>query len=179
MSVDIKDIFLQTDASGYDDQILLFVGKNLYTNRGHVDYDYDKLALKFQKNADETDALYVTYQILHKIDRTASLRVHAHIVDPDDTNNIGWKIKYRFWKNNETAGAWSDAIPCTYMFPKLAGKLNIIEFIDIDISSCNVSDMVDIKFYREDDVSGNAWLKQADAHAKIKDVYGSKNEWGD
>jgi len=169
----------ETEASGWDDAIMMFVGENLDISRGRVDYDYDKLALKFQDSADEDDALYNTYQVLHKIDRNVEMRPHAHIIDPDGTNIIGWKMKYRLWKNDATVGAWSAEQDATYIFTKATDKLNIVTFPNIDISSLSESDMVDVKFYRNDAVSGDAWLKQADFHFKTKKITGSVAEWGD
>jgi len=178
MSKDLKNIFLQTEASGYDDEILMFVGKNIDISRGYVDYDYDKLALKFQKSADEAEALCNTYQIKHNINRNFVIKAHAHVIVPSD-DNFKFFIKWRKWKNNDFAGAWSSPTEGVYMFPKIDGKLNVITFEDIDISDCNVSDMIDIKFYRDDSVNKNAWLKQADFHVRKKNITGSFNEWGD
>ena len=167
---------IETEVSGYDDEPLLFVGRNLDVTNGRVDWDFDEVALSFQDTADEDDCIVQTYQIKHKIDKSV-LKVHAHVIDKSTTDVIGWKMKYRLWKNGETAGAWSAEQDCTYLLAKVIDQLNIVTFSDIDISGCNNSDMVDIKFYRDDAVTGNAYLKQMDFHVKVSKLSGSKVEW--
>jgi len=172
----------ETTDSGWDDAILFFVGKNLDTTSGRVDFDRDKVALKFQSNATETDAIVYTYQLLHKQAGTSELRPHAHLWEETESD-MGWKMKYRICRNLETVGSWSAEQSCNYGHTRTgtpsAGSpyINIVTFPAIDISSLGVSDLIDVKFYREDSVGENAWLKQADFHVKTKKLTGSEYEW--
>jgi len=172
----------ETEASGWDDAILFFVGKNLDVASGRVDFDRSKVALKFQASATENDGIVYTYQLLHKHVGTPELRPHAHLWE-ETTSEMGWKMKYRICKNLATVGAWSDEQDCTYAHTRTATPspanpyINIITFPAIDISTLEVSDLIDVSFYRDDTVNENAWLKQADFHVQEKRLTGSKNEW--
>jgi len=174
----------ETVDSGWDDAILFFVGKNLDVSTGRVDFDLDRVALKFQANATETDGIVYTYQLLHKQVGTPELRPHAHLWE-ETTSDMGWKMKYRICKNFDTVGAWSAEQSCTYDIARTATPsetnpyINIVVFPAIDISSLNVSDLIDVKFYRDDSVNENAWLKQADFHVQTKKLTGSEAEWHD
>ncbi len=172
----------ETADSGWDDAILFFVGKNLDVTSGRVDFDREKVALKFQSSATEADAIVYTYQLLHKHVGTPELRPHAHLWE-ETTSNMGWKMKYRICENFKAVGSWSAEQDCTYGHARTATPssgspyINIITFPSIDISSLTISDLIDVKFYRDDSISEDAWLKQADFHVQEKRLTGSRNEW--
>lgn len=173
------------DSIVFEDLIGNLFGRKLYSTVGTLDYDYDEQMIKFQPSGDLTDKndrIMFNIQLIHSMDfdDDSFFKMHLHWLQVSSTT-FTLEGEYRILNNGEAAGTtWTSFSADTSsdsLFTYSSGRLNqITVFPEIDISSCNISSIVQIRFTRTDGNTGNMLISFADAHVAI-DSDGSRTEW--
>ncbi len=174
-----KDGTLVTDgdATVYDDLRFPFT-RDKQGQSAKPDFDFTNLGLLFPQN-DATEIVYLIAQFLHSRKSGSNIYPHLHYVQ-DEAQEPVFKMDYR-WHNNgdDPTGGFTTITASTFVFTYTSGSiLQIVSFPAIDGSSINdVSSMMDIKFYRDDNVvGGDVLVKEFDIHFEI-DTMGSRTEF--
>jgi hypothetical protein len=173
----------------WDDLRFPFVGRNLDTSSGRIDYDYDELGVAFADNAryDAAEQVSMIAQLPHSWREGSILKPHIHWIQ-NTVDRPNWLLEYRVTENGTTPGAYTQAIPVGDAFDYSSGNLlQITSFPSIDMEGFTLSCIVDLKFYRDcdndsglfagsDDGLGTQLVKEFDIHYQI-DSFGSESEY--
>lgn len=182
------------EGTTWDEVSQSFVGLNIFTVAGRVDYNFTELTLDFAGNARyPEEPVGVVIQALHARKTGSDIRPHIHWVQ-NAGNMPNILISYRFYNNGEPVpGAWtlkaltsSDNI---FTYPSSGSIQQITEFNlpASTFSSMGLSFTFDCKIYRDsantstlfagvDTYSGSWSAKYYDIHFE-KDMNGSREEF--
>jgi len=173
----------------WDDIMGYILGRNFDSTRGHIDYNFDEGTVDFDDSATITnnnDALIVEYQLPHAAFRGtgAVLRPHVHWLQ-ENSGSPYQKVQWRILNNGGAPTSWTDMDPANFV--KLATYVSgtlcqITSFESIDISSCGLSCVVQIRIWRDGqnvlDTYGSTKVKMAFMDAHYPRAYlGSKDEF--
>ncbi len=175
----------------WDDLRFPFIGRNIDTSSGRIDYNYTELGVDFQDNSRlaETEQISMIVQFPHGWKTGSVISPHLHWVQ-SSSNIPNWLISYRWYDNGDTIpSTWTNAPYGTHAFTYTSGSImQLTEFdITVPVGIDAVSSMLDIKFYRDtnntstefagaDPLTGNALAKEFDIHYQI-DQSGSRTEY--
>jgi hypothetical protein len=152
-------------------------GKRLHNTAGKLDYDFAEGALKFQGGGDlntEADVAYISFELDHGTDfsKLSAAVLHFHYFQE---NSTGYEIDYKYriqyngqakttdWTSGTTTiGSNNSNDNYTYS----SGTINqISKILTMDLSNCNISDIVQIKITRSDTTNSEDLLvTYADMH---------------
>jgi len=180
------------DATVFDEVSQSFVGANIFTVAGRVDYNFDELTLDFAGNARYPDEpVGIVIQALHAWKTGGKVRPHIHWIQNSD-NNPNILISYRVYGNGEVPPAWTlKALTSDDNVFEWSGvgMQQITEFnlADSVFSSMGLSFTIDVKIYRDtqnvstlfsgvDSYSGVWSAKYYDIHFEM-DMIGSREEF--
>lgn len=169
----------------YDDLIGDIFARRLYSTTGTLDYDYNEQMIKFQAGGDLTnknDRIMFNIQLTHNMIFGANsyFKMHGHWKQVDATQYT-MEGEYRILNNGEVPGSWisfsantvDDAI---FTYPGSGDFNQIIDFPGFDITSCDVSSIIQIRLTRTDGNAGDMLVSFMDAHVGI-DADGSLVPW--
>lgn len=180
------------NATCWDEVSQSFVGANIFTVAGRVDYDFAELTLDFATNARyPEEPVGIVIQALHARKANSDIRPHIHWIQNSD-NNPNILIQYRMYNNGSVPPAWT-LKALTASDNKFAwtgaGMQQITEF-NLPAghgASLGLSFTIDVKIYRDtqnvstlfsgiDSYSGVFSAKYYDVHFE-KDMIGSHEEF--
>jgi hypothetical protein len=169
-----------------------FIGRNLDTSSGRIDYDFAELGVGFQNNAryNVTEQVSMIAQLNHdwKIGSWVSPHIHWQQKSSDIPN---FMIEYRWYGNGDLIpSTWIKRKWSSVLFSYTGGTtmLQILEFPNIvPTGITGVSSFIDIKFYRDtgndsglftgaDPSSLFEVVKEFDIHYQL-DSAGSRTEY--
>jgi len=183
----LRDMF----SIAWDDLRFPFIGRNIETASGRINYDWNELGITFQNNSryHVNEQVSMIVQLPHAWEIGTNLKPHFHWIQSASVNP-NWMMEYRSYNNGEIIPAsWSQSVSTpVFTYPGSGSILQISTFPEIDMSAItNVSGFVDVKFFR--DVSNGSALfagpesgpsaetvKEFDMHYKI-DSRGSRQEY--
>lgn len=183
------------DATTWDERSQSFVGANIFTVAGRVDYNYTELTLDYAANARyPEEPVGIVIQAPHAWKLGGGVRPHIHWVQNQNAiPNI--LVSYRVYGNNQDpTGSWTlkalTAENNHYTYPG-SGSIQQITELDLAASvfpaSLGLSFTFDCKIYRDtgnistlfagaDAYSGDWSAKYYDIHYE-KDTTGSRQEF--
>ena len=142
------------------------------------DFDFTDLGLLFPQN-NATEIVYMILQFGHDRKNSSNIRPHFHFVQNTSDEPV-FKMDYRWYKNgSDPSGSFTTLTNDGFVFEYSSGSiLQIATFPEIDGSTIDtVSSMMDIRFYRDDNVvSGDILGKEFDIHYQV-DSQGSVQEF--
>lgn len=178
-------------ATMWEDVRFPFVGRNLDTTSGRIDYNFTELGVDFAANARyaETEQISMIVQFPHAWKAGSAISPHLHWVQ-NSANIPNWLIAWRWYDNGDTIPTtWTEAAYGNSAFTYTTGSiLQLTEFeIVVPTGITAVSSILDIKFYRDTenasglfvgvDPSSNPELaKEFDIHFQM-DATGSRTEY--
>jgi len=137
-------------------------GKKLQNTTGKLDYDFSEGVLKFQSGGSlstAADVAYISFELDHGTDfsKLSAAILHIHYFQ-DNISGYTMDYKYRIQYNGQaktvdwTSGSTSfGSNNSNDKYTYSSGTLNqISKIISIDLSNCNISDIVQIKITRSD-----------------------------
>jgi len=163
----------------WDDLKFPFV-KSVQGNTDTPDFDYDDLGLLFPQN-DTGEIAYAIAQFPHAWKQGSEIRPHIHYIQ-DESETPVYKMDYRVYNNGSTVPAAFTTISTADgdgpVFTWTSGELLQIQgFPAIDMTGYNLSCIMDIKVYRDDNVvTGDVLTKEFDIHYQ-SDGDGSRQEY--
>lgn len=182
--------FTMTDTQ-WDDLRFPFIGRNIDTTSGRIDYNYSELGVDFADNSryDDAEQISMIVQFPHAWATGTAISPHLHWIQ-SSADIPNWLIEYRWYDNGDTVPAtWTQAPYGTHAYTYTSGSiLQLTEFaISVPVGIDGVSSILDIKFYRDtgntssefagsDPLSGNALAKEFDIHYQV-DSLGSDTEY--
>lgn len=152
---------LREDPNEYpwDDLRFPFVGRNLDTTSGRLDYNFYNGCMGFQSNAEfrVQDTVSMPCQMPHEWLEGSGVRPHIHwIQQGSDVPN--WLFGYKKYKNGQTCTVDTDftsnhtLVVGNEIFTYSSGNIvQITEFGEIDMSDMNASDTLQFCLWRDDD----------------------------
>lgn len=181
------------DATAWDEISQSFVGFNLFTVAGRVDYNYSELTLDYATNARyPEEPIGMVIQMLHARKAGSDISPHIHwIQNSDNCPNI--LVEYRWYNNGE-------AVPTVWTKIALTDEDNVFPFVVPNTQQISkivlpeglgfnktLSSTFDIKIYRDTantsglfagvDTYVGLWsAKYFDIHMEI-DMFGSRQEF--
>ncbi len=174
----------------WDDMRFPFIGRNIDTTSGRLDYDYAEMGVNFQSNARYavTEQVSCICQMHH--DYKLESQIHPHLHWFQNANNIpNWLLVYRKYRNGDAVpSTWVEAVSTPVVSYTSGTILQISNFPLIDMTGIDtVSGFVDFKLYRDtanasglfagaDPYSGSALSKEFDIHYQ-RDMPGSRSEF--
>ena len=142
------------------------------------DFDFTDLGLLFPQN-DPAEIVYLIGQFRHSRENGSDIHAHLHYWQ-DEADEPVFKMDYRWVKNgSDPTVAYTTLIASKFVFTYVSGTiLQKALFPVIDGSAIDtVSSMMDIKFYRDDNVvAGDVLVKEFDIHFK-RNTLGSRQEF--
>lgn len=180
------------DGTTWDEISQPFVGSNIFTVAGRVDYNYSELTLDFATNARYPDEpVGIVTQAMHSRKADSDIRPHIHWMQTsDNTPNI--LVEYRFYGIGESPPTWTlkaltpsdNAIPYAGVNTQQITAFNLPEGHGVGLG---LSFTIDVKIYRDsantsglfagaDTYSGVWSAKYYDIHFE-KDMNGSRTEF--
>lgn len=173
----------------WDDILGYSLARSLDASRGHIDYNFDEGTTDFDDSATITntnDALIINYQLPHSCYRGtgAVLKPHVHWLQ-ENSGSPYQKVEYRICSLGSAPTTWTamDASNFTKAFTYVSGVLTqLTSFEDIDISSCGLSCVVQLRIWRDGqnvlDTYGTGKVKMLFMDAHFPKAYlGSKDEF--
>lgn len=169
-----------------------FVGQNIYTSFGRVDYNYDDLTLDFGATARyPEEPVGIVTQIPHARKADSDIRPHIHWMQTSAAMpNI--LIAYRMYNNGAVPGSWElkalTASDNAYAYTSSGmQQLTSFNLPEGHGEGLEVSFTFDLKIYRDsanasglfsgaDAYSGSLSLKYFDIHVE-RDMNGSREEF--
>jgi len=181
------------DATTWDEASQSFVGANIFTVAGRVDYNFTELTLDFANNARyPEEPVGIVIQAMHARKPASDIRPHLHwIQNQNATPNI--LVEYRFYNNGDSIPGWTlkalTASDNLFTYPGSGSIQQITEF-NLPVGTfagMGLSFTFDCKFYRDtgnistlfsglDGYSGIWNAKYYDIHFE-KDMTGSRQEF--
>lgn len=135
------------------------------------DFDYDEIALLFPYS-DSTEITYYNPQMPHQWKRGTAIYPYVHYIQSGVNDTAEFVIQYRFYDMGDAVpSTWTriETTDCT-LYPYTSGDLHQLAlFPAISGSGFVESAILDIKFYRKEDVGVNAdvLVKELDIHYEI------------
>ena len=191
-----KDGTVVTHGEGtvWDEVAQSFVGKNLLSSVGRVDYNFTELTVDFSTTARyPEEPVGMVTQLLHARKNDSDIRPHIHWIQ--SSNNIpNILIEYRWYNNGEQVPAvWSQKallISDNLFVYDDSGAMQQITEIGLPVGSGignGLSSTFEVKIYRDtantsglfigtDTYVGNFQAKYFDIHLE-KDMNGSRQEY--
>jgi hypothetical protein len=183
-------IRLKGSATCWRDSKFPFIGRNLDTSTGRLDFNYAECAIGMQDNCTVNDnqCIAMIDQINHEWKIGSIIKPHLHwLQSSSDIPNM--LLKYRMYDNGEQVpSTWTSVAISSNAFTYTSGTiLQLSRFPDIDTSTLTgVSCFIDFKIYRDTDNSsglfagndplvGKTLLKEFDVHYEV-DGFGSEDE---
>jgi len=178
------------DGAVYDDMKFPFFGRKLDTAAGHLAYNDAELGIDFDDTSryNDADMVAIIAQMLHEKKFGTDLRPHIHWMQ-SHANVPNIMMRWRWYNNGATPGAWANAAYNANVFTYTAGTiLQIMTFPHISPpANESVSSICDIKIYRDainasglfagaDPLVGDMLTKEFDFHYEI-DALGSQSEY--
>ena len=180
------------DATVWDEISKSFVGSNIFTVAGRVDYNFAELTLDFATNARyPEEPVGIVSQILHARKPDSDIRPHIHWMQNSDANpNI--LIEYRMYNTNAVPSAWilKALTPTDNVFS--FGGVGAQQITELNLPAghgvgLDLSFTIDVKFYR-DSVNTSGLFAGADTYTGVwnakyydihieKDMDGSRQEF--
>lgn len=138
------------NVSGWDDERFPFVGIQIDTSAGRIDYNYTECSLDFQANAIyPTDKICIIAQMSHKKKLLSPVRPHIHWFQEED-NFPNFIMDYRWYLNGGEVPDFETAIADTHIFPYGTKTLQVSTFPEIQPPAGeSLSSFIDIKFSRD------------------------------
>lgn len=185
---------LRGDATCWKGMIGDLFGRRLQSNQGNVDYDYNELAIKFQKggNIDSiSDTVCANIQLDHNLKAGNSIHLKPHMHWFADIDSSGqapqatFVLRYRLQRNGQVKNAtWTDLTVTTggsddvFTISGTNQTFNqVTKFPEIVLPVCNISDTIQFKLARTDNTYANDILVYfLDMHVQI-DSFGSEIEF--
>lgn len=183
-------VFLDGDATVYDDKAYQLIGRRLSSSVGRVDYDWNEQAVIFQNNGDIAninDLVGINAEYPHEAKEDGKIYPHLHWWQTSATDAIVFTLAYRIQKNGSakettwtqmTAEALTDSV-----LPYTSGTMNqITKFKDasnnyyIDLNDMGLSATIQFRLTRTDSVSGDVSGIFFDFHYE-KETLGSRQEF--
>lgn len=177
--------------SNWDDLLYPFVGRNIDTSSGRIDYNYVDLGISFQTNAryHVNEQISIISQIPHDWKQGTILRPHIHWYQQNN-NNPNWLMEYRWYNNGQIVPTeWTQVTLEAHLFTWTTGKiLQISRFPNINPTGISgVSSILDIKFFRDTQNATGKFagaesghvietVKELDIHY-LRDNIGSRQEY--
>jgi len=177
-------------ARAWHDELRPLIGERLTTPAGRIDYNFDKIGVDFQDNAQyPDDFVALTIQLDHDWSQGDDLDLHLHW-GQESADVPNWLIGWRIYDNGEDhTGAFTLAKYIDLKFAYAASPImQISDLADIDASSLTgVSAFLDVHIYRDttnasglfagaDPLVGDAFAKEFDVHLR-RDGFGSDLEY--
>ena len=175
----------------WDETTNSFVGSNIFTVAGRVDYNFTELTLDFNTNARyPEEPVAIVTQLGHAREADSDIRPHVHWMQNSD-NNPNILIQYRMYNNGAVPPAWilKALTASDNFFPYVAGGQQVTQFNlpDGHGVGLGLSFTVDMKIYRDSantsglfagaDTYAGVWsAKYYDIHYQI-DMNGSRDEY--
>lgn len=174
----------------WDDLRFPFVGRNIDTAAGFIDYDYTDLGVTFAVNARyaQTEQVSMVVQLPHSWKEGSVLVPHIHWIQ-SAAAVPNFMIEYRAYNNGEAPPVvWQQAVLDHHAFDYVSGSLaQISSFPMIDMTDLRISCLVDVKFFRDsanasglfagvDPLVAGSLVKEFDIHYQI-DALGSELEF--
>ena len=161
------------NASMWDDLRFPVTASKLGIN-DKPDTDYTNFGLLFPQN-DTTEYIIIIAQLPHSYKLGTSLHPHVHFIQSAATVPV-FKISYRWTNNGGTVGNFTTVSIASLRHTYTSGSIlqaadfpEIVAPVDVNLSS-----MLDIKLYREDNVvTGDVLVKEFDLHYQV-DSFGSR-----
>jgi hypothetical protein len=95
------------EATVWDEVSQSFVGANIFTVAGRVDYNFTELTLDFATNARyPEEPVGIVIQTLHARKADSDIRPHIHWIQNSD-NNPNILVQYRWINNEGVATSWT------------------------------------------------------------------------
>lgn len=182
------------EATTWDEVSQSFVGANIFTVAGRVDYNFTELTLDFAGNARyPEEPVGIVIQALHARKAGSDIRPHIHWIQTS-ANQPNILIAYRFYNNGEAVpSSWTlkalTASDNKFTYP---GSGNIQQITEFNLAagtfaSMGLSFTFECKIYRDsantsglfsgiDTYSGVWSAKYYDIHYE-KDMIGSREEF--
>ena len=118
----------------------------------------------------DADCLIFNLQLKHTVKPT-SIKLHIHW-EQSFSGQVDWDIQYRIQKQGEAKTvSWSSASADSVSdsaFTYVSGTLNqITSLVNVDISSCDISDIIQFRLARTDAITGDIEITFIDAHMEI------------
>lgn len=133
------------------------------------DFDFTNIGLLFPQN-DATEIAYMVGQFSHARKNGSDIYPHVHFLQDGVTTPI-FKIDYRWYKQgDDPTGGFTTLTASSFVFTYTSGSImQVAVFPTIDGSNIDdISSMIEIKFYRDDNVvSGDVLTKEFDIHYEI------------
>jgi len=166
------------------------LARGLDSASGHIDYNYSDGTVDFDNSANpasDNDSFIVNYQLPHDCYRGAGAMIRPHVHWWQTSAGIPyWKVQYRILGNGDAVTpTWTDMTTAnfTVAFPYTSGTISqIIGFEPIDISSCGLSCVIQVKVWRDGQNvldtfgTGDVQTSFLDAHYPVA-YAGSKDEY--
>ena len=180
-----------THSKVYEDIQQDIFGRKLYSTAYTVDYDWDENAIKFQKDGDISDKnkrVQWNIQLFHAMALGSKSFFKMHFHWWQTTIQATFTLRYRIqYGGEEKTTSWTTITVTTGTTASqgandifdLSGKTTgnqITKFAEIDISSCNISDVIQFQLARTDSNTGDVYVTFVDAHI-AEDSDGSRSEW--
>ena len=180
---------MQGDNTVFEDLRFPFIGQQIDTSSGRIDYDYQENGIGFQANARyPEEPICMISQLSHAIKLGSALYPHIHWIQ-EQAAFPNWLMEYRIYNNGDTVPAvWTPAIIASHTYAWVAGALlQLSSFPVIDASALTLlSGFVDVRIYRDstnasglfggaDPVAAVVLAKEFDIHIELNTI-GSKTE---
>ena len=175
----------------YIDEKYPFFGRRLNTAAGHLAYNSTELSVDFDDTSryNDADMIAIIAQFNHNKLLGSNAIPHIHWLQ-SSANVPNMMIRYRWYNNGATPGAWANAAYTGNMVTYSAGTImNIMTFAALTPPSGEtLSSFCDIKIYRDtantstlfagaDPLGGDTLMKEFDFHVQV-DASGSQSEYG-
>lgn len=173
------------NATTWDDMVFPMSAYRLDSTAGKLQYNYTNNSITMQSGGTlgtAADTLIFTFQKLHKIKKSSHFKLHMHFEQPTG-DKFEFDVQYRIEKNgNAKTSTWSTPVTVDTkndaVYTYTSGTLiQIINIIDVDMSTMSISDILEVQFARSDSFSGSdIEAISIDAHVEM-DSEGSEEEW--
>lgn len=173
----------------WDDLRFPFMGQQLDTASGRIDYSYSELGIGFQNNTRYTEEpICMIVQMPHAWKLESAVHPHLHFIQNQNASP-NWMIEYRVYKNGAAVpSTWQKSIGSLVYSYTSGSIIQKCIFTEIDMTGIDsVSSFIDVKLYRDtgnasslftgsDPYTGTAIAKEFDIHYEI-DMPGSRDQY--
>jgi len=180
-------VYMQGEATVWDDIQNSLIGKALYSNQGKVTFDYSENAIVFASGgsiANLADTVAFSIQYPHASKTDGEFRLHIHWEQDNTYSNkpIQFTVKHRVQSNGSPKNTtWTTTvIECdntNNVFTYSSGVLNqITKLVNVSMAGAGISAIVDVQIARTDTSTGDIMAKFVDFHYE-KTTLGSRTEY--
>ncbi len=147
--------YANINSDAWDDLRFPFIGRNLDSASGRIDYNYFNSAVGYQANARfPNEVVCSLVQLPHAWKVGSGVRPHIHwLQQSEDVPN--WLLAYKIGKKNSTNAIETDFSNYTLLlsspvFTYTSGVFNqISDFPEIDMTGVGISDLISIAVFRD------------------------------